>query len=200
MAYTSKLLEEAVTEIARLPGIGKKTALRLVLFLLKREPLHTQHLTKALQNFRQNIQYCQQCYHVADNTVCDICNNPDRDASLICIVENIQDVMAIENTAQYKGLYHVLGGLISPIEGVGPDQIQIASLVERIKKNPPKEIIFALTTTVEGDTTTFYITKKLQDQAVKISSLARGVAVGADLEYTDELTLARSIKERIIYS
>jgi recombination protein RecR len=199
MPYTSKLIEEAVNEIATLPGIGKKTALRLALFLLKSNPEHTERLTDSLRRLRSQIQYCSQCHNIADTAVCSICVNPMRDTGIICVVEHLQDVIAIENTAQYKGRYHVLGGLISPVEGVGPDQLHIEHLVQRVQTEQLQELIFALSATIEGDTTTFYITKKLKDFPVKLSSIARGVAVGTELEYTDELTLARSIKERIVY-
>eukprot|EP01132_Coremiostelium_polycephalum_P001040 gene1040-1320_t len=200
MAYPSKLIEEAVHEIATLPGIGKKTALRLVLFLLKNRPEHTERLTSSLHKLRSQIQYCAQCHNVSDTSSrCSICTNPHRDHGTICVVEHIQDVMAIENTAQYQGLYHVLGGLISPIEGVGPDQLPIDQLAQRVQIEKPQEIIFALSTTIEGDTTTFYITKKLKDFPVKLSHIARGIAIGCELEYTDEMTLARSIKERILH-
>ena len=199
MLYSSKLIEEAVHEIARLPGIGKKTALRLALFLLKAQKEHTERLTDALRKLRAAIQYCRHCHNVADESVCSICTNSHRDRSVICVVENIQDVLAIENTGQYKGLYHVLGGIISPVEGIGPDQLQIDSLVQRVQEIQPQEVIFALSATIEGDTTAFYITKKIKGCAVKASVIARGVAVGGELEYTDELTLGRSIAGRVAY-
>jgi recombination protein RecR len=199
MSYTSKLIEEAVNEISTLPGIGKKTALRLALFLLKNNPEYTERLVQALHRLRSQIQYCQQCHNIADAAHCSICTNPHRDKGIICVVENLQDVIAVENTSQYKGIYHVLGGLISPVEGIGPDQLYIAHLLQRAEQEKPQEIIFALSTTIEGDTTTFYITRKLKEWPIKLSSLARGVAVGSELEYTDEMTLARSIKERIVY-
>ena len=199
MPYTSKLIEEAINEISALPGIGKKTALRLALFLLKSNPEQTERLATSLHKLRSQIQYCQKCHNISDTTICSICTNPHRDTGLICVVENIQDVIAIENTAQYKGIYHVLGGLISPVEGIGPEQLHIEHLVQRTQYGQPQEIIFALSTTIEGDTTTFYITKKLKEFSVKLSNIARGVAVGSELEYTDEMTLARSIKERILY-
>ena len=199
MLYSSKLIEEAVHEIARLPGIGKKTALRLSLFLLKAPKVHTESLAAALCKLRTLIQYCRHCHNVSDEAVCSICTNPHRDNTTICVVESIQDVLAIENTAQYKGLYHVLGGIISPVEGIGPDQLQIESLVQRVQAVKPREVIFALSATIEGDTTAFYITKKLKGCAVKASTIARGVAVGGELEYTDELTLGRSIAGRVAY-
>lgn len=199
MLYSSKLIEEAVHEITRLPGIGKKTALRLALFLLKAQKEHTAKLADALKRLREEIQYCQHCHNVADQAVCSICASVHRDQSVICVVENIQDVLAIENTAQYKGLYHVLGGVISPIDGIGPDQLHIDSMIRRVQKMQPKEVIFALSATIEGDTTAFYITKKLKGCAVKTSTIARGVAVGGELEYTDEITLGRSITGRVAY-
>jgi recombination protein RecR len=199
MLYSSKLVEEAVYEIARLPGIGKKTALRLSLFLLKSPKEYTERLAAALCKLRTSIRYCCHCHNVADGSVCSICANPHRDGSIFCVVENIQDVLAIENTAQYRGLYHVLGGAISPVEGIGPDQLQIESLIRRVQEAQPHEIIFALSATIEGDTTAFYITKKLKGCAVKASTIARGVAVGGELEYTDELTLGRSIAGRVAY-
>ncbi|MEM9417388.1 MAG: recombination mediator RecR [Bacteroidota bacterium] len=199
MHYSSKLIEEAVQEIATLPGIGKKTALRLALFLLKAPQEHTDRLTEALRRLRAEIQYCRHCHNVADTAVCSLCANPHRDQSVICVVENIQDVLAIENTGQYKGLYHVLGGVISPIEGIGPDQLHIDSLVQRMQTTEPKEVIFALSATIEGDTTAFYITKKLKGCAAQVSTIARGVAVGGELEYTDEITLGRSITGRVAY-
>lgn len=198
MSYSSDLITEAINTIATLPGIGKKTALRLALFLLKNNVEYTARLVDVLHRLRSQIQYCKQCHNISDDVYCTICTNPHRDQGLICVVENIQDVIAIENTAQYNGTYHVLGGLISPIEGIGPDQLPINHLLERAAQEQPQEIIFALSTTIEGDTTHFYITKKLKPSAIKLSSLARGVAVGSELEYTDEITLARSIKERIV--
>ncbi|XWN35762.1 MAG: recombination mediator RecR [Roseivirga sp.] len=199
MRYSSKLIEEAVHEMATLPGIGKKTALRLVLFLLKAPKEQTEKLARALCKLRSTIQYCQHCHNVADETVCSICADLQRDSSVICVVESIQDVIAIENTSQYKGRYHVLGGVIAPVEGIGPEQLHIDSLLQRIQATPPQELIFALSATIEGDTTAFYITKKLKGTAVKTSTIARGVAVGGELEYTDELTLGRSILERVAY-
>jgi recombination protein RecR len=199
MIYSSKLIEDAVNEIIELPGIGRKSALRLVFFLLKAKPEQTERLAGALRRLRAQIRYCQRCHNVADTDLCSICTSPHRDLSMICVVENIQDIIAIENTAQYKGLYHVLGGLISPVEGIGPEKIQVDSLVERVKTEKPQELIFALSATIEGDTTTFYITKKTKGFPIKLSSISRGVAVGSELEYTDEMTLGRSIKERIGY-
>ena len=199
MHYSSKLIEDAVQEIATLPGIGKKTALRLALFLLKADKKHTTRLAEALQKLRTEIQYCAHCHNVSDTPVCSLCANPHRDHSVICVVENIQDVLAIENTGQYQGLYHVLGGVISPVEGIGPEELHIDSLVQRAQKTQPQEIIFALSATIEGDTTVFYITKKLKGFATKVSTIARGVAIGGELEYTDEITLGRSITSRVSY-
>ncbi len=199
MLYASKLIEDAVNEIVRLPGIGRKSALRLVLFLLKAKPEQTERLAAALRQLRTQIRYCQHCHYVADTDLCTICSSPHRDKSLICVVENIQDVIAIENTAQYKGLYHVLGGVISPVEGIGPEQSQVDSLLERIQINKPQEVIFALSATIEGDTTAFYMTKKLKEYPLKLTSISRGVPVGSELEYTDEMTLGRSIQERVAY-
>lgn len=199
MLHSSKLIEGAVNEIASLPGIGKKTALRLALFLLKAPQTHTERLTAALRKLREEVQYCRHCHHVADAPVCSICANPHRDRSVLCVVENIQDVLAIENTAQYKGLYHVLGGVISPLEGIGPEQLHIDTMVQRIQQEQLQEVIFALSATIEGDTTAFYITKKLKGCGVKASTIARGVAVGSELEYTDEVTLGKSITSRVAY-
>ncbi|MES2731883.1 MAG: recombination mediator RecR [Bacteroidota bacterium] len=248
MNFPSKLIEDAVTEMAKLPGIGKKTALRLVLHLLKRDENNTLTLAEALVSMRTNIHYCRQCHNISDGDLCGICANPHRDNSLICVVEDIRDVLAIENTSQYRGLYHVLGGIISPVEGIGPADLHIESLVRRVKmaaepahtaeapaigtyadngetnvsvvaeeevihqgnahaekatklphQTEVKEIIFALNSTMEGDTTTFYLTKRLKPFHVKISTIARGVPIGGDLEYADEITLGRSIVGRIKY-
>ena len=197
MAYSSKLIEQAITEVAKLPGIGKKSALRIVLHLLRQEPTETNLLARGLEDLRANIQYCTVCYNISDDKICSICSSHRRDDSLIIVVEDIRDVMAIENTAQYFGRYHVLGGIISPIDGVGPDELNIEALVKRIDKNNDiKELILALPSTMEGDTTTFYLTKKLQNYNIKITGIARGVPVGSELEYTDEVTLGRSILNR----
>ncbi len=199
MKHSSKLIEEAVKEIAGLPGIGKKTALRLALFLLKAPEEQTVRLTDSLTKLRSQMRYCPHCHYVADETLCSICASPNRDPSVLCVVENIQDVLAIENTAQYRGLYHVLGGVISPVAGVGPDQLNVADLVQRVQQQQLQEVIFALSATIEGDTTAFYITKKLQGSGAKVSTIARGVAVGGELEYTDEITLGKSITGRVVY-
>ena len=200
MNFPSKLIENAVEELAKLPGVGRKTALRLVLHLLKSETEDTQSLSEALLKMRSEITYCQVCHNISDTEVCNICANPLRDHSLLCVVSDIRDVIAIENTGQYKGVYHVLGGVISPIEGIGPADLNISSLVERLPDSEIKEIVLAVSPTMEGDTTAFYITRKLRDFSVKISTIARGVPVGGELEYTDEITLGRSIIERTSYS
>ena len=197
MAYSSKLIEQAITEVAKLPGIGKRSALRIVLHLLRQEPIETNLLARGLEDLRENIKYCTVCYNISDNDVCTICNSHKRDETLICVVEDIRDVMAIENTEQYFGRYHVLGGVISPIDGIGPDELNIAALIKRIdENNTVEEIIVALPSTMEGDTTAFYLTRKLADSKVKVTGIARGVPVGSELEYTDEITLGRSILNR----
>lgn len=201
MQYPSKLIEDAVNEISRLPGIGKKTALRLVLHLLREDQAATSALSESLVQLRSQIQYCQQCYNISDQAICNICSSHRRDPQLICVAEDIRDVMAIENTAQYQGLYHVLGGIISPMEGIGPSDLQIDSLLQRVKNSDPKinEVILALSPTMEGDTTAFYLTKKLSVFDLKITAIARGVPIGGELEYADEITLGRSIVSRRIY-
>jgi recombination protein RecR len=199
MIFSSKLIEDAVDQIAGLPGIGKKTALRLVFHLLKQDEKSTVALTDTLLKLRRDIVYCSQCHHISDTPICNICSSKKRDRSLLCVVEDSQDVLAIENTAQYQGLYHALGGVISPMEGVSPIDLHIASLLERVAKSDIKEVIFALSPTMEGDTTTFYLTKKLKEHQVKISTIARGVPIGSELEYTDEITLGRSIIGRTTY-
>lgn len=201
MEYPSKLIENAINEIAKLPGIGKKTALRLALHLLREEEEITQSLADALIDLRTKTQYCRICHNISDAETCAICANPRRDSSIICVVETATDLIAIENTSQYKGLYHVLGGNISPIEGIGPGELQIQSLIDRVKAEdtPVREIILALSSTMEGDTTSFFITKKLKDDDVKITTIARGVPIGSELEYTDEITLGRSILGRKAY-
>lgn len=197
MEFSSKLLENAVYEMSQLPGIGKRTALRLVLHLIKRPKEQTQYLANALQNLRNDIKFCENCHNISDVAICEICSNPKRDEGLVCVVEDIRDVMAIENTGQYRGLYHVLGGKISPMEGVGPQDLTITDLVTRIKKGKIRELIFALSSTMEGDTTNFYIYKQLQGLPIRTSTIARGIAVGDELEYADEVTLGRSIVNRI---
>jgi recombination protein RecR len=197
MNFSSKLLENAVNEVSNLPGIGKQTALRLVLHLLKRPKNHTSHLTNALNNLVEEVKLCKSCHNISDTDLCAICSNPKRNSEVVCVVEDIRDVMAIENTVQYNGLYHVLGGKISPMEGIGPHNLTIESLVEKVKQGTVKELILALSSTMEGDTTNFYIYKQLQDQEVAISTIARGISVGDELQYTDEVTLGRSIANRI---
>ncbi|REE82313.1 DNA replication and repair protein RecR [Lutibacter oceani] len=197
MNFSSKLLENAVNEVSQLPGIGKRTALRLVLHLLKQPANHTHQLSKALNNLVDEIKLCKKCHNISDVEVCEICANPSRNNEIICVVEDVRDVMAIENTAQFKGLYHVLGGKISPIEGIGPQNLTIDSLIEKIKIGAVKEVIFALSSTIEGDTTNFYIFKQLEKYTIKTSTIARGIAVGDELEYADEVTLGRSIINRI---
>ncbi len=197
MEFSSKLLENAVNEIAQLPGIGKRTALRLALHLLRQPKEHTVDLAKALVDMRTNIKFCKSCHNISDVALCSICANPNRDEELICVVEDIRDVMAIENTSSFKGLYHVLGGKISPIDGIGPHDLNIASLVKKVKEGKVKEIIFALSSTMEGDTTNFYIFKQIKEFSVTTSTIARGISVGDELEYTDEITLGRSITNRV---
>ncbi len=202
MEYPSKLIEDAVNEVAKLPGIGKKTALRLVLHLVKENENRTQALTEALSKLRANIKFCKICHTISDEDECVICRSHKRDRSMLCIVEDSKDVMAIENTSQYRGVYHVLGGIISPIHGIGPSELKVDSLLARVG-NPGgeiKEIILALSPTLEGDTTAFYIHRKLKEYPVKITSIARGIPMGGDLEYADEITLGRSITARILFS
>ncbi|MEN8857581.1 MAG: recombination mediator RecR [Flavobacteriaceae bacterium] len=197
MDFSSKLLENAVNEVARLPGIGKRTALRLVLHLLKQPAENTSYLTEALQHLRTDVKSCEKCYNISDTILCEICSNPNRNEEIVCVVEDIRDVMAIENTSQFRGLYHVLGGKISPIEGIGPQNLEIESLVEKVKNGEIKELIFALSSTMEGDTTNFYIFKQIEECNVVTSTIARGISVGDELEYADEVTLGRSILNRI---
>jgi recombination protein RecR len=200
MTFSSKLIEKAVEAFSSLPGIGRKTALRLVLHLLKQDPAFTEQFTTALQAMRAGIRDCSICHNLSDNATCHICSDSRRDQSLICVVENVRDLMAIEDTGQYKGLYHVLGGIISPIEGIGPSDLNIDSLTARVLKGTVKEIIMAISPTIEGETTIYYISRKLADTGVGVSTIARGVSFGGDLEYADELTLGRSIVTRIPYA
>ncbi len=197
MDFSSKLLEQAVAEMSQLPGIGKRTALRLVLHLLKQPASQTQQLAEALVSLKSNIKLCKNCHNISDTEVCEICANPNRIRELVCVVEDIRDVMAIENTGQYRGLYHVLGGKISPMDGIGPSQLTIKSLIDKVKEGEVKEIIFALSSTLEGDTTNFYIFRQLEGVDIKTSTIARGISVGDELEYADEVTLGRSITNRI---
>lgn len=194
--YPSQLLERAVEAFSQLPGVGRKTALRLVLHLLRQSTEDVDSFADAVIRVKHDVKYCKVCHNISDNEVCSICSNPRRDGSVVCVVENIQDVMAIENTQQFHGLYHVLGGIISPMDGIGPHDLEIESLVERVEEGTVKEIILALASTMEGDTTNFYISRKLKDTGVKLSVIARGISVGDELEYTDEVTLGRSILNR----
>ena len=196
MNFSSKLLENAVNEMSQLPGIGKRTALRLVLFLLNQPKTQTKELSHSLLELVENVILCKTCYNISDSEICEICSNSKRDKSIICVVEDIRDVMAIESTGQFNGIYHVLGGKISPIEGIGPNQLNINSLIVKVKTNEISELIFALSATMEGDTTNFYIYNQL-DHDIKITTIARGISVGNELEYTDEVTLGRSIIKRI---
>lgn len=201
MEFPSKLIEEAVNQVSKLPGIGKKTALRLVLHLIREKPESTQALTEALSNLRSRIRYCKDCFNISDADICQICASHARERSMVCVVEDSRDVMAIENTSQYTGLYHVLGGVISPINGVGPADLRIEPLINRINNGQSniREVILALSPTMEGDTTAFYINKRMKDLPVKVSVIARGVPVGGDLEYADEITLGRSILGRTLF-
>ena len=194
--YPSQLLERAVESFSQLPGVGRKTALRLVLHLLRQSTEDVDSFADAITRVKHDVKYCKVCHNISDTDVCSICSDPRRDASVVCVVENIQDVMAIENTQQFHGLYHVLGGIISPMDGIGPNDLEIESLVKRVEEGEVKEIILALASTMEGDTTNFYISRKLQDKQVKLSVIARGISVGDELEYTDEVTLGRSILNR----
>lgn len=195
--YSSQLLEKAVMEINRLPGIGSRTALRLALHLLRQEEGRVEALADSLVDMRRGVHYCKVCHNICDDELCEICSNPTRDSSLVCVVENVQDVMAIENTMQYRGLYHVLGGVISPMDGIGPSDLQIESLVERVRQGGVEEVILALSPTMEGDTTNFYIYRKLEETGVKVTVIARGIAQNDELQYTDEVTLGRALAGRI---
>lgn len=195
--YPSTLLQKAVTEISRLPGIGSKTALRLALHLLKQEVTEVDALSDSIKEMRHNINYCKCCHNISDTDLCEICGNESRDKSTICVVENVRDVMAIEGTLQYKGVYHVLGGIISPMDGIGPADLEIQSLVDRVNQGGIEEVILALSPTMEGDTTNFFIFRKLQDTGVKITVIARGVAQNDELQYTDEVTLGRALAGRV---
>lgn len=203
MQFSSSLLENAVNEFAKLPGIGKKTALRLVLHLLKQDTGDVQHFSEVMSRMRNEIKFCQRCFNVADGDICSICANSMRKSEMICIVENIRDVIAIESTQQYNGVYHVLGGVISPLDGIGPDQLTIESLINRIEEEQTSELIFALNPTIQGDTTIYYIQKKLESNPatastpLRITTIARGIAFGGELEYADEMTLARSLQNRL---
>jgi len=198
--FSSKLLNEAVNEFAKLPGIGKKTALRLVLYLLKQDIEQVKNFGNSIIKLKEEIKHCEICNNISDNEICEICSNPRRDNEIICVVENIRDVIAIENTQHYNGVYHILGGIISPLDGIGPNDLSIDLLENRVNNNKISEIVFALNTTMEGDTTCFYLNKKLSKYNLKISTIARGVAFGNELEYTDEMTLGRSILNRVVYN
>lgn len=197
MEFSSKLLEKAVNEMAQLPGIGKRTALRLMLHLLKQPKEQTEYLSQALTLMREEIKFCSNCHNISDEEICEICSNSSRNHQIVCVVEDVRDVMAIENTNQYKGIYHVLGGKISPIDGVGPSQLNISTLVQKAQSGTVTEIIFALSSTMEGDTTNFYVYKQIKDFGIKTSTIARGISVGDELEYADEVTLGRSILQRV---
>lgn len=197
MQLSSVLLENAVNAFAKLPGIGKKTALRLVLHLLKQDPKEVAHFSEVIATLRNEVKFCKRCGNIADSDTCSLCANPGRKQHLICVVESIRDVIAIESTQQYNGVYHILGGIISPLDGIGPDQLTIHQLLDRIQQEKTEELIFALNPTIQGDTTIYYIQKKLQGQPVRITTIARGVAFGGELEYADEMTLARSLQNRL---
>jgi recombination protein RecR len=199
MNFSSKLLENAVGEFSKLPGVGQKTALRLVLHLLNQDKDEVEAFSKAISKLRNEIQFCNVCHNISDLQVCEICSAPKRDRSLVCVVEDTRDVMAVENTSQYNGLYHVLGALISPMDGIGPSDLEVDSLIERLRTDEVKEVIFALSATMEGDTTIFYLHKRLKDFNINISTIARGIAFGGELEYVDEITLGRSITTRVPY-
>ena len=198
--YPSALLENAVNELSSLPGVGRKTALRLALYILRRDVAYAEGFASALLNLRKEVKYCKVCHNISDTETCRICSSPQRDASVVCVVENIRDVMAVEATQQFRGLYHVLGGAISPMDGIGPGDLQIESLVRRVAAGGINEVILALSTTMEGDTTNFYIYRKLEKLGVKLSVIARGISIGDELEYTDEVTLGRSIVNRTPFS
>ena len=199
MPLSSQLLENAVDQLATLPGIGRRSAMRFALELLRREKHEVARFSEAVRALRDNVRFCEQCCNISDSEVCGICANPSRDRSIICVVEDIRDVIAIENTAQYKGLYHVLGGVISPMDGIGPDQLNCAQLIERVATGEAKEVVLALGATLEGDTTSFYLHRKLQDHQLKVSMIARGISIGGELEQVDEATLGRSIADRKPY-
>jgi recombination protein RecR len=199
MNFSSRLIEDAVSEFAKLPGVGRKTALRFVLHLLKKDKKEVQAFGESFIRLRNELKYCSVCHNVSDQDMCEICSNPNRDHSTICVVEDIRDVMAIEGTSQFRGVYHVLGGIISPMDGIGPGDLNIESLVIKAASGTVKEVIMALSTTMEGDTTNFYIYKRLKDQSISISTIARGISIGDELEYADEVTLGRSIVNRTLY-
>jgi recombination protein RecR len=197
MVFSSTLLENAVNEFAKLPGIGKKTALRLVLHLIKQDAKEVTQFSETIAKMREEIKFCSRCHNISDKTLCNICSNPSRKQELLCVVENIRDVIAIESTQQFNGIYHVLGGIISPLDGIGPEQLNIDSLIQRVENENIGEIIFALNPNIQGDTTLYYISKKIKNKPLKITTIARGIAFGGELEYADEMTLAKSISNRI---
>jgi len=199
MNFSSKLIEDAVNEFSKLPGVGKRTALRFVLHLLKQKNAEVEQFGNSFIKLRNELKYCESCHNISDKVLCEICANPHRDSSLVCVVEDIRDVMAIENTQQFRGVYHVLGGIISPMDGIGPGDLHIETLVQKVSQGTIKEIIMALSTTMEGDTTNFYIYKRLKDFNIIVSTIARGIAIGDELEFADEVTLARSIINRTPY-
>jgi recombination protein RecR len=199
MALSSPLLEQAVDQLATLPGVGRRTAMRFALELLRREPTEVYRLSEAIRRLREEVRFCEQCCNISDSAVCEICSDPNRDRSLVCVVEDIRDVIAIENTRQYKGLYHVLGGVISPMDGIGPDDLHTKELFARIAEGEVKEVVLALGATLEGDTTSFYLNRRIKEQGVEVTMIARGISVGGELEQVDELTLGRSIMDRKPY-
>ncbi|MCW3083798.1 MAG: Recombination protein RecR [Bacteroidetes bacterium] len=199
MNFSSKLIEEAVNEFSKLPGVGKRTALRFVLHLMKQDPAEVNRFGNAFIKLRTELRYCEKCHNVSDQVLCEVCVNPHRDHSVVCVVEDIRDVMAIENTQQYRGVYHVLGGIISPMDGIGPGDLNIETLVKKAAASEMKEVIMALSTTMEGDTTNFYIYKRLKEHQLTITTIARGISIGDELEYADEVTLGRSIVNRTLY-
>jgi recombination protein RecR len=199
MNFSSKLIEEAVSEFSKLPGVGKRTALRFVLHMMKQNKADVDRFSNAFLKLRSDLVYCSSCHNVSDNPLCDVCANPHRDKSTVCVVEDVRDFMAIENTQQYRGVYHVLGGIISPMDGVGPSDLNIETLVKKVSSGEVKEVIMALSTTMEGDTTNFYIYKRLKDYNVTVSTIARGISIGDEIEYADEITLGRSIINRTPY-
>ena len=198
--YPSSLLENAVNELAALPGVGRKTALRLALHILRRDPAYAERLSSSLLTLRNDINYCRECHNICDTDLCSICSNPSRDHTIVCVVENIKEVMAIENTSQFHGVYHVLGGIISPIEGIGPADLEIDSLIERVASGAVKEVVLALRTTMEGDTTNFFLFRKLEPYNIIVSVIARGISIGDEIEYADEITLGRSIINRVSFN
>jgi len=197
MSTSSNLINKAVDQLSKFPGVGQKSALRMALFLLKQEEIDTVELSRALITMRTEIKFCKQCYNISDAELCNVCKSPSKDQSVVCVVKDFQDVLAVENTGQYNGLFHVLGGLVSPVDGIGPSDIKIPELLSRVEKGEIKEAILALSSTLEGDTTEFYIAKKLRALGIKVSTLSKGIAVGGELEYADEMTLARSIRNRV---